>query len=146
MRSATVVAVVLCLASARLCAGGATHYGDPVPVDVEAVSLAAALAESERYAQSPHAIRGEITSVCQDKGCWTIIRDGSAWARVSTGHRYFLPKDASGIAVAYGRLELKQIDARTVAHLAAEGGEAQEQEFRIDAIAIAIEPAAEGTP
>ena len=146
MRSTFVVAAMLCLASAGLSASEATHYGEPVPTDVVPVTLASALAEPERYAQSPHAIRGEITSVCQDKGCWTIIRDGSAWARVSTGHRYFLPKDASGFAVAYGRLELKEIDAKTVAHRAAEGGQPEAREYRIDALASASEPAAEGTP
>ena len=146
MRSTFVVAAMLCLASAGLSASEATRYGEPVPAGVVTVALATALAEPERYAQSPHAIRGEISSVCQNKGCWTIIRDGSAWARVSTGHRYFLPKDASGFAVAYGRLERKEIDAKTVAHLAAEGGQAESHEFRIDALAIAIEPAAEGTP
>ncbi len=146
MRTPFVVAAMLCLASNGLGAAEATHYGEPLPADSVPVALAAAIAEPERYAQSPHLIRGEISAVCQNKGCWTIIRDGSAWARVSTGHRYFLPKDASGFAVAYGRLERKEIDAKTVAHLAAEGGQAESHEFRIDALAIAIEPAAEGTP
>lgn len=146
MRSTFVLSLMLCTGSAALGAAEVTYYGEQMPADPVPVTLATALADPERYAQSPHAIRGEITSVCQDKGCWTIIRDGSHWARVSTGHRYFLPKDASGSAVAWGRLELKEIDAKTVAHLAAEGGQAQSQEFRIDALAIAIEPAAEGTP
>lgn len=146
MRSTVVVVAMLCLAGAGPAASGPAHYGEPVPAGLVPVALASALADPQRYAQAPHAIRGEISAVCQNKGCWTIIRDGSAWARVSTGHRYFLPKDASGIAVAYGRLALQDIDAKTVAHLAAEGGQAEAREYRIDALAIAIEPAVEGRP
>ena len=84
MRSTFVVAAMLCLASAGLPASEATRYGEPVPADVVPVALATALAEPERYAQSPHAIRGEITSVCQDKGCWASpTRSGGRLRRLS---------------------------------------------------------------
>jgi hypothetical protein len=146
MRRNSFLAALLGAACTAAGAAGPIHFGEPLPADAVPVPLATALADPDTYAQSPHAIQGEITKVCQDKGCWTIIRDGSAWARVSTGHRYFLPKDASGVAVAYGRLVRKELDARTVEHLNAEGGEAQAQEFGIDALSISIEAAAEGTP
>lgn len=146
MRSVPAILLACMAACSGYAAAQATLYGAPMPADAAPVPLAAALADPQRYADAPHAIRGEITKVCQNKGCWLIIRDGSAWARVSTGHRYFLPTDASGQAVAWGTLERKELDADTVEHLNQEGGEAQAQEYRIDALSIAIEPAAPGAP
>lgn len=146
MRSFPAIVLACMAACSGYASAQATLYGAPMPADAAPVPLSAALADPQRYAGAPHAIRGEITRVCQKKGCWVVIRDGSAWARVSTGHRYFLPTDASGQAVAWGTLERKELDADTVAHLNKEGGEAQAQEYRIDALAIAIEPAAKGAP
>ena len=57
-------------------------------------------------------------------------------------------KDASGSAVAYGTLQRIELDAKTAEHLAGDagGGKAELQEWRIDALAIRLEPAAGGSP
>lgn len=146
MRIASAVLAACLTAGSGIAAAQATHYGALMPADAAPVPLSTALADPQRYAQAPHAIRGEIAKVCQNKGCWVIIRDGSAWARVNTGYRYFLPTDATGYATAYGTLARKELDAATVTHLNDEAGEAQAQEYQIDALAIAIEPAAAGAP
>ena len=60
-------------------------------------------------------------------------------------HRIQFVKGDIGDAALMQRLFNEHKFSR-VAHLAAEGGQAESHEFRIDALAIAIEPAAEGTP
>jgi hypothetical protein len=144
------IAVLTVTATTARADDAGTHHGAPMPKDSLPVSLASAMADPATYAQSPHAIRGEIRQVCQAKGCWAILADGDDWVRVQTHYRYALPKDASGMAVAYGTLSKVTLDRETAAHLAADGGAAKApespDEWRIDALAVHIEPEAEAAP
>jgi len=119
----------------------AADYGVPLPANATPLALAAAL-------QSPapdqdQLISGKVGRVCQKQGCWMMLIDGDASVRVMTGHRFFLPKDASGEAVVYGRLIEREIDRKTAKHFAREsGGDAVEPgpEYRIDALGMQIRP------
>ncbi|MCE3001806.1 MAG: DUF4920 domain-containing protein [Xanthomonadaceae bacterium] len=125
----------------------AADYGDPLPADAAPVSIATALADADAHADAPRAFSGRVGKICQTKGCWMMLTEGDAMVRVMTGHRYFLPKDASGDAVVYGTLKRKEMSAEQAAHMAKDGGEpapADGQgavEWRIDATSIRIEPA-----
>jgi hypothetical protein len=125
----------------------AADYGDPMPADAAPVSIASAMADVDAHDDAPRAFSGRVGKVCQTKGCWMMLTEGDAMVRVMTGHRYFLPKDASGDAVVYGTLKRKEISPEQAAHMAKDGGEAAPAdgqgavEWRIDATAIRIEPA-----
>lgn len=125
----------------------AADYGDPMPADAAPVSIASALADADAHDDAPRAFSGRVGRVCQTKGCWVMITEGDAMARVMTGHRYFLPKDASGDAVVYGTLVRKEMSPEQAAHMAKDAGDAAPPdgqgavEWRIDALSIRIEPA-----
>jgi hypothetical protein len=60
-------------------------------------SLADVVLDPERFEQQPILLHGRISDVCQKKGCWTILRDGTAHVRVRfKDYAFFLPKDATG--------------------------------------------------
>jgi hypothetical protein len=135
------------LATLLLCtpAAYAASFGEAIPADVQPVSIAAAIGAAATSETSPRVFSGRVGKVCQKKGCWMMLTDGETMVRVNTGYRYFLPTDASGDAVVYGTLELKEVDAREAAHLAKDAGEPAPAEakaaaeWRIDALAIRID-------
>lgn len=124
----------------------AADHGDPLPPDAVPVSIASALADADAHDDAPRAFSGRVGRVCQTKGCWMILTEGDAMVRVMTGHRYFLPKDASGDAVVYGTLVRKEMSPAQAAHMAKDAGDAAPPdgqgavEWRIDALSIRIEP------
>lgn len=123
---------------------GAKEFGTWAEAAPPAVNLASALQGAQVQNQEPLVVRGRITKVCQKKGCWMILSDGDAWARVMTGHRYFLPKDASGQALVYGTLVRRELGERKARHYAEESGngalpaQAATQEWQIDAIGVRL--------
>jgi len=73
-----------------------------------------------------HDIRvvGEITNVCQAKGCWMVLRaDGGESMRVTMkDHAFSIAKDAGGrTAHVQGELVSKAVDQKTVDHYKSEG-------------------------
>lgn len=122
-------------------APGAADYGIPLPANSTPIALAAVL-------QGPAPdqdllISGKVGRVCQKQGCWMMLIDGESAVRVMTGHRFFLPADASGEALVYGRLIEREVDRKTAKHFAREsGGDAVEPgpEYRIDALGMQIRP------
>ena len=61
------------------------------------IALVDVLGEPDRYATEPVLVRGRISEVCQRKGCWTLIRDGTASVRVRfQDYGFFLPADSIG--------------------------------------------------
>ena len=62
-----------------------------------------------------------------------------SFARVfMSGHSFSVPKDARSTAVVYGKLSVKKLDSKEMAHLASEGSKPQEQELQIDASSVWI--------
>ena len=41
-------------------------------------------------------VKGNITDICQEAGCWTYISDGTNYLLVQTLHKFFLPKEVTG--------------------------------------------------
>lgn len=59
--------------------------------------LAEIVGSPERFAEKPVLVRGRLADVCQRKGCWTVVRDGTAQVRVRfKDYGFFLPTDATG--------------------------------------------------
>lgn len=102
---------------------GAAVYGQNWPkAKMEAVSIETAMAQPENYMQNNHLISGNVTKVCQKKGCWMILTEGDAFARVDfNDHAFLIPKDSNGRAEVYGRLVKKELTEKQRAHYASEG-------------------------
>lgn len=122
----------------------ATDYGAPIAPDTKPVPLAEVLADPEAYQGREIVVSGRIAQVCQTKGCWVMLTDGDAAARVMTQHKYFLPKDASGEAIAVGTLTERVLDAEQAEHMTKDAGPDAEpiapgsREWRLLAASIRI--------
>jgi hypothetical protein len=100
---------------------GDGHFGDPF-VLAEALPLAQAVAGEP--ADAPVQVQGEVEAVCQKKGCWMVIKDGVASARVMMqGHGFAVPMDSRGkTAVVEGTLSSREFTEAQVKHLEKDAG------------------------
>lgn len=115
-------------------------FGAPMPAG-EAIGIATAAADPAAYGREPRLFAGRITQVCQKKGCWVVLEQDGASARVmAKDHGFAVPTDSRGPAVAYGVLEAEPISAEHARHLVEDDGAAPpaERELRIVATAIRI--------
>ncbi len=120
---------------------GAEVYGQQWPTETgDTVGIANALAEPSKFTATNHVITGNITRVCQSKGCWMILTEGDAFARVDfNDHAFLIPKDSKGQAEVYGRLVEKELSEKQRAHYAAEGsGELPAKSYEVVADAVKI--------
>ena len=119
----------------------AADYGDPMP-EGKAIAIAAAAADPAAYTTGePAKFSGRITQVCQKKGCWVVLEQDGASARVmAKDHGFEVPKDSSGPAVAYGILQEEPISEEHARHLVEDDGAAPPaaKELRIVATSISI--------
>lgn len=83
-------------------------YGAELNADLKEVAITDLLAKPEDYDGKVIKISGNITDVCQAAGCWMILSDGTNNIRVSTLHKFFLPKDATGKTVAEGKFKVTE--------------------------------------
>jgi len=83
---------------------------------VQATPLAEIMGDPARFAGDTLLIRGQVTEVCQKKGCWTVIREGDEHARVRfKDYGFFLPKDCVGAqAYAQGSVSVETASAGEV--------------------------------
>lgn len=129
--------LALCLLSP---AALAANYGEPMP-EGEATPIAVAAADPATHAGKAGKFTGRITQVCQKKGCWVVLEQDGASARVmAKDHGFAVPMDASGTAVAYGVLQEEPISEEHARHLVEDDGAAAPaaRELRIVATAISI--------
>jgi len=97
-------------------------YGDSMPVG-DAHSIEAALVDPQSFGGRLAKFHGRITEVCQKKGCWAILTDGTTAVRVKfEDHDNALPFAAEGSAVVYGRWQTKQISEKLAKHYAMDAG------------------------
>lgn len=102
-------------------ADGSYHAGEPLAA-MEAVPLATVLANVEQYAGKPVRIEGQIQDVCSKKGCWMVLQDGEATARVTfKDYGFFVPKDATGArATIVAQVTRETMTEEMAKHLASE--------------------------
>lgn len=97
-------------------APGARLFGSAMPAG-PATPLAAAIAAGT--GSEARKISGEVREVCQKEGCWLILADGTAWARVRTkDHAFLVHKNLSGRVEVFGVLSEKVNDKAMQEHLA----------------------------
>jgi len=75
-------------------------------------------------------IRGEITSVCQKKGCWMMMDIGNEEKmRISfKDYGFFVPKDIDGqYAVVEGVVRKETTDVATLQHFAQDAGKSESE-------------------
>lgn len=59
------------------------------------VTIATMVADADAYAKKAVAIEGTVKEVCQTKGCWMIVNDGTQDIRVNfKGYAFFVPYDS----------------------------------------------------
>src|SRR5258705_12398736 len=119
MRSLGVL--LLCGAAAAGCATAPT-YGARRALDTPPVPLARALVSSN--VGRTIAVEGKVADVCQMKGCWMVLTDGTRTVRTTfKDYGFFVPKDLAGRTFgAEGVLAREADDEETRRHYAGESG------------------------
>jgi hypothetical protein len=118
--------LLLCVAAAAGCASSQT-YGARPALDALALPLARALVASN--VGKTIALEGKVADVCQMKGCWMVLTDGTLAVRTTfKNYGFFVPKDLAGRAVvAEGVLTRETVDEATRRHYAEDAGQSPEQ-------------------
>jgi len=124
--------------SATAWAGEARTFGKPLQ-GLKPTPLAEVLAKPEQGRTVR--LEGKIAAVCQNKGCWMEIQQGTSSVHVTfEGYSFFLPKDAAGRdAVLEGKVIVKARARDEVDHLVAEGaGESASARVSIEASGVEL--------
>lgn len=102
-------------------ATGEGHFGSPFTL-ADAKPLTEAI--SAGAAETPVLVTGEVEAVCQKKGCWMVVKDGTQSARVlMKDHAFAVPMDCRGKSVTVeGTLASRTFTEAQVKHLAKDGG------------------------
>ncbi len=125
--------------------GATGHFGAPFTL---ASSQPLAKAVGGELGEAPVQVSGTVESVCQKMGCWMVVKDGDAEARIMMkDHSFTVPKDCKGKpAIVEGTLATKTFNEKQVKHLAKDGGEdpgavsGERKEFVLTATGISIPP------
>ena len=118
----------------------------------EALPVEAVLAEPERYLDQPVTVTGTVHEVCQNAGCWLVLRalDSAAGLRVHVArhedgiYAYTVPQEISGrLATVHGLLQVADQGAEE--HYRAESsaqppGLAEAPKFEMVASGIRVSP------
>jgi Domain of unknown function (DUF4920) len=93
-------------------------------------------------------IKGNISEVCQEMGCWMVISDGTNNVRILTNHNFFVPKDIAGrSAVVVGTFKVTELSEEEANHYNKESGDPSmktqdvkgpQKEYEIDAFGIKV--------
>lgn len=105
-------------------------FGAAMPAGGETQSLKQAIAANETDASDASdangmiKIEGQITEVCQAKGCWMILVDGDTYARVTfEDYGFFVPMETSmQRSVVYGTLTEHVLSGEQAEHYAQDAG------------------------
>ncbi|MBK7824806.1 DUF4920 domain-containing protein [Nannocystis sp.] len=86
--------------------------------------LSQVLASAKAGLTDPVQVTGEVESVCQKKGCWLVVKDGEAQARVlMKDHAFTIPMDTKGKPVVVeGTIEARTFNEAQVKHLEKDAG------------------------
>jgi hypothetical protein len=102
-------------------AAGAGKYGAPLG-DAPKVALADLVKDPAAWAGKTVKTEGTVSAVCQEKGCWMVLRSGEKSVRVTfKDYGFFVPKDSAGAtAVMEGVFSVKTVPEKTAKHYAGE--------------------------
>jgi hypothetical protein len=75
----------------------ALRLGAPIDAKAQSVALSEVAKSPSNYVNKSFTTTGTVTAVCQHMGCWMEIKDDSSEAHIKmAGHKFFVPKTASG--------------------------------------------------
>jgi len=99
------------------------HFGQVFALK-ETKPLSSVLASAKAGLKDPVQVSGEVDSVCQKKGCWLVVKDGEAQARVlMKDHAFTVPMDTKGKPVVVeGTIEARTFNEAQVKHLEKDAG------------------------
>lgn len=107
------------------------HADGPTPTGEGHFGPAFTLAKASPLAKSLDSkptdvvqVSGKIDKVCQKMGCWMVVKDGDAEARIlMKDHAFTVPLDSAGKdAIIEGTLASKTFNEKQVKHLEKDGG------------------------
>jgi hypothetical protein len=111
----------------------AETYGDGVTLE-KATPIADLMAAPESFEGQTVRVEGEVNAVCENMGCWMMLKDGAAEVRIKVDDGVIVfPLEAIGQrAAAQGEVSVKSMERSDwVAwhkHLADEAGESFDEE------------------
>lgn len=123
-------------------------FGAEMPADGATLSLKQAINQLGSTDDAMVKIQGQITEVCQAKGCWMILVDGDTYARVTfEDYGFFVPIETSmQRSVVYGVLSETVLTGEQADHYAKDAGsqstlalEGEVKEYSIVARAVQLE-------
>jgi len=137
MKKIWIASAFIASAAAAAFAADTQTFGKPL-TGLKPVPLADVLAKPE--AGKLVRLEGTIDSVCQGKGCWLELKQGSQAVHVTfEGYSFFVPKDSMGKQVALeGRVLVKEPAPEEVSHKQAEGAKSAGQKVSIEAVGVEI--------
>ncbi len=101
------------------------EFGAAMPADGHPLSLNEAIASLEAGNLAADVkISGQITEVCQAKGCWMILVDGDVYARVTFyDYGFFVPIETSmQRSIVFGALSETVLTGEQAEHFAQDAG------------------------
>ncbi len=98
------------------------HFGAVFAIK-DTKPLSQVLASSKEF-KDPVQVSGQVDSVCQKKGCWLVVKDGEAQARIlMKDHSFTVPMDSKGQKVVVeGTIEARTFNEAQVKHLEKDAG------------------------
>jgi hypothetical protein len=119
---------------------GANVYGNKWNSEFDKLDIEKAINEHEMLIGEEMIFSGNITKVCQKRGCWMMLETNGKYARVDFNHHsFFIPKDTQGSAEVFGVLHSKTMSDEMKKHLESEGaGKLAEKIFEITATSVKI--------
>jgi hypothetical protein len=106
-------------------------FGD----SVQSTSAPLALAEAIKTpnAQKNIRVQAKVVEVCQKKGCWMMLADGSTTMRITfKNYGFFMPKDITGkTIIAEGILSEDTLAEKDARHYAEDAGKSKEDIAKI---------------
>ena len=103
---------------------GYDHFGAGVAeAGSEPLAVSTVLATPEEYTGRTIRLAGDISAVCRKKGCWMHLGQAPEHVVVRfKDYGFFVPTDASGPAIAEGRLTIDTVTVDELRHLAEDAG------------------------
>lgn len=109
-------------------------FGEPVSTEAPAVDVADVLAQPAAFAGRDVQVRGTISEVCQERGCWVRIADAAGSAETvfvkftCPVDGRLIPQDAAGKPIqVQGQVVVEEMSQDQARHYATDAGKPQAQ-------------------
>lgn len=121
-------------------------YGDDFD-HTESLALQTIVAALDQYDGQTVTVIGDVSSVCQVKGCWMTLQNTTTEQEVQVTFKdygFFVPTDLTGTVVIRGEVREVEIPVDELRHYAEDAGKSKEEIDQITEPRIDIRIVAEG--